>query len=141
MTVRTQILQALQSDFNISGIKKVWKYMPNMVHIPESLYPSIYVAFGTEQRMGNYENVNVYNVPVILIVFIKSPNDLNNEGLLSQEAEAWLDKYKKDVTYNNLKQVENVSEFSYETGTPYINDVGENKGFLVIEYKLTYIGE
>jgi hypothetical protein len=138
--MRIDLLQALEADFNLTGIKKVWRYFPDPVSIPESSYPCIYVAFGTEKGIFSPEGTSLYEVPVVLVCFIKAPTDSKNEGLLRNEAESWLHKFK-NVQFNNLKLVEEAVSIEYITGTPYLNDLPDNKAFLILEFNLTYKGE
>lgn len=139
--MRIDILNALENDFNITGIKKVWKYLPDIFQIPDSSLPSINVQFGTESYVADGEDSRIYEVPVILVVYIKSLTDTNNEGLLRTEAENWIHKFKALDTYSNLRQLDEVISLEYITGTPYLNTGIENRGFLIIEFKLTYKGD
>ncbi len=139
--MRINILTALENDFNLMGIKKIYKYLPELHKIPESSLPSINIQFGTEVYRGEGDDTRVYEVPVILIVFFSAPTDTNNEGLLRQEAESWLHKFKTLDTYANLRSLDEVVALEYQTATPYINLGTENRGFLIIEFKLTYIGD
>jgi hypothetical protein len=143
MTERTRILSALETDWNISGIKKVWKYLPSMDKISESDYPSIHIAYGTETKTANGEDTRLYELPVLLIVFFSAKTDTSNQGLLRIEAERWIDAYKVlDVDdFDTLRVLDEFVALEYVTGTPYLNTGVENKGFLLMEYKLTYIGD
>lgn len=142
MSERLTILEALESDWALTGIKKVWKYLPKLTDIPKSSFPCIHVAFGNETKMMNAEDTRIYEVPIFLIVFFNSATDVKNEGLLRDEAEDWIYKYKilNETNLTNLTAIEEVVSLEYITGTPYLNIEAENTGFLILEHKLTYMG-
>lgn len=143
MTIRETLLNALQSDWNLAGIKKVWKYLPALDKIPDSSFPSIHIAYGTEAKVSTPEDSKLYELPVLLIVFFSAKTDSNNQGLLVIEAEKWIENFKKlnAEDHPTLAAVKNFISLEYLTGTPYLNTGVENKGFLLLEHKLTYMGD
>lgn len=140
MSVRTDILTALRTDFNLTGIEKVWKYVKEINDISESDFPSIYTGFGTavKRPMGDFQEY--WELPVILVVYFSVKTDTDNSGKLETEAERLIELYR-NATLTALKAVERVETFELITITPYVNTGVENKGFLLLEYKLTYLGE
>jgi len=139
MTIRETILSAMETDWNISGIKKVWKYLPVLEQMSDSDFPSIHIQFGTET--AEKAECNKYVVPVFLIVFFKSGSDLTNAGYLRAEAEKWIDAYKSLSSQPTLNSISALSSLEYQSATPYLTTGIANRGFLIIEFKLIYIGD
>lgn len=140
MSIRTNILTALRTDLNVTGNKKSWKYVQELGNIAESDFPSNYVGMGTAVKspMGDFQDK--WEVPILCIVYFKCDTDTNNSGKLETEAERLIGLYDA-LTMNSTRQVDNVVSIDLITVTPYINTGVENKGFILLEYKLTYIGE
>lgn len=140
MSVRTDILSALRTDFNLTGITKVWKYAKELSDISESDFPSIYTGFGTavKRPLGDFQEY--WELPVILVVYFSVKTDTDNSGKLETEAERLIELYRNKIL-TNVNAVNNVETIELITVTPYVNTGTENKGFLLLEYKLTYLGE
>jgi len=140
MSVRTDILTALRTDFNLTGNKKVWRYAKELSDISESDFPSIYTGFGTAVKRPFGDFQEYWELPVILVVYFSVKTDTDNSGKLETEAERLIELYR-NATLTQLKTVNNVETMELVTLTPYVNTGTENKGFLLLEYKLTYLGE
>lgn len=139
MSIRTDILTALRSDLNITGNKKVWKSVRQLNELPETDYPSVYVGYGTAVRtlLGD---ISLWDLPIICIVYFKCDTDTNNSGKLETEAERLIGLYEA-VSMSATRVLDVVRNIDLITVTPYVNTGVENKGFILLEYKLTYIGE
>ena len=146
MSTRTDILNALRTDFgNVTGIKKVWKYVKDINSMNESDFPSIYTGFGTaiNKPFGDLEWN--WEVPVMLLVYFSVKTDTDNSGKLETEAERLFEAYRTLlddvwVSLPTLKGVKGVTTIDLVTASPYVNTGVENKGFLLLEFKLNYIG-
>jgi len=141
MSKRTEILDALRTEFNLTGIKKVWRSVKEIENLPESDCPSIYVGFGTALKSPKGDFIDYWELPVILVVYFKVDTDTNNSGKLETEAERLIALYDAITSYPTLQAVGGIEDINLITVTPYVNTGEENKGFLLLEYKLTYLGE
>lgn len=139
MSIRTQILAALRTDFNVTGMQKSWKSVMNLKEIPEGLLPSYYVGFGTAVNNETAEYTAIWEIPVLVVVYFKCSSDTTNQGLLETEAESLISLYE-NVTFANTILIDAVKDAVMVSVTPYVNTIIENRGFLFLEYKLTYIG-
>ena len=140
MSVRTDILTALRTDFNLTGNQEVWRYAKELGDIPDSKLPSIYTGFGTAVKDPKGDFQEYWMLPVILVVYFSVKTDIDNSGKLETEAERLIELYR-NASLTQLKTVNNVETMELITITPYVNTGVENKGFLLLEYKLTYLGE
>jgi hypothetical protein len=139
MSTRSDILTALRTDFNLTGNKKVWKSVKELNDISESDFPSFYVGFGTavKRPMGDFQDL--WEVPAMLVVYFSVKTDTDNSGKLETEAERLIGLYEV-VEFTAMKALNYNPSIDLITVTPYVNTGVENKGFLLLEYKLTYIG-
>jgi hypothetical protein len=140
VSIRTDILSALRTDLNLTGTKKVWKSVKELNDIAESDFPSIYVGFGTAVNSPRGDFYYYWDVPVVLIVYFSCKTDSDNSGKLETEAERLIGLYQDLESYPTVKAVGKVESLDLLTITPYVNTGVENKGFLLLEYKLTYLG-
>ena len=140
MSIRTDILSASRTDLQLTGITKVWRSVKELNDMSDSSYPSIYVGYGTaiKKPMGDFQEY--WELPVVLIVYFKCDTDTNNSGKLEDEAERLIGLYQDLEYFPTVKLTGVVETMELLTITPYVNTGVENKGFLLLEYKLTYIG-
>ena len=140
MSIRTDLLTALRTDLKLTGITKIWRNVKELNDMSDSDYPSIYIGYGTavKKPMGDFQEY--WELPVILVVYFKCDTDTNNSGKLEDEAERLIGLYQEIDRYPTVKSVGVVESMELLTVAPYINTGVENKGFLLLEYKLTYIG-
>lgn len=140
MSTRSDILSALRTDLKLTGITKVWRNVKELNDISETDYPSIYLGYGTaiKKPMGDFQEY--WELPVVLIVYFKCSTDTNNSGKLETEAERLIGLYQDVQNFPTVQLLGRVETMELLTITPYVNTGVENKGFLLLEYKLTYIG-
>ena len=111
-----------------------------MGDIADSKFPSVYTGFGTAVKRPFGDFQEYWELPVILVVYFSVKTDTDNSGKLETEAERLIELYR-NASLTQLKTVNNVETMELITITPYVNTGVENKGFLLLEYKLTYLGE
>lgn len=144
--IRQDILNALRSDFLtittengynnlISKAHKRYKELENM---SDTDFDSVFVGFGTAVNNKTGEANNIWDVPVISIIYFKTNSDLENEGLLETKAETLIEDIE-NLIFTNTQILDSVISLDLLTITPYIT-IQDTVGFLMIEYKLTYIG-
>ena len=140
MSTRSNILSALRNDFGtVQGIKESWKYVPQLETISETKFPFHYIGFGTAVNKPLGDMQDNWEVPVLCVVFFSIKTDPNNSGKVETEAERMISLYQ-EVVFSNTSAIDAVVSLDLITITPYINTGIENKGFLLLEYKLNYIG-
>lgn len=139
MSLRTDILTALRTVFNVTGNKKVWRYAKELNDISESDFPSIYTGFGTAIKAPKGDFQEYWELPVILVVYFSVKTDTDNSGKLEVEAERLIELYR-NLDWSATNAIQQIETLELITVTPYVNTGVENKGFLLLEYKLTYLG-
>lgn len=139
MSLRTDILTALRTVFNVTGNKKVWRYAKELNDISESDFPSVYTGFGTAVKKPTGDFQEYWELPVILVVYFSVKTDTDNSGKLETEAERLIELYR-NLDWSATNAIQQIETLELITVTPYINTGVENKGFLLLEYKLTYLG-
>lgn len=140
MSIRTDILSALRTDFNVTGMQKSWKYVQRLDQIPDDSMPSYCVKLGSAVNKQLAENHSYWDLPIMVIVYFKCGTDTDNQGLLETTAEALIDLYEA-VDLSTTMALDAVESAEILTITPYI-DVGlKDRGWILLEYKLTYLGD
>lgn len=141
MSTRTNILSALRTDFGaVTGLKKSWKFVQQLDKIPDSDFPSHYIGLGTAVNRPMGDHQENWEVPVMIVVYFSCDTDTNNSGKLETEAERLIELYLNTSIPTTIG-LDAVISMDIVTITPYVNTGVENKGFLLIECKLNYIGE
>jgi hypothetical protein len=140
MSTRTDILAALRTDLEVTGMQKVWKSIQRLDKIPDDLLPSFCVKFGTAVNTPTSEGLAIWELPVMVVVYFKCGNDTTNQGLLETEAEDLIELFL-NVQFAETSEIDEVRSMEIMTITPYIDTGIENRGFLYLEYKLNYIGD
>jgi len=144
--IRQDILNALRSDFLTittengynNFISKAHKRYKELENMSDTDFDSVFIGFGTAVNNKDGEANSIWDVPVMSVVYFKTNTDLDNEGLLETKAESLIEDVE-NLVFNNTQILDSVISLDLLTITPYIT-IQENVGFLMIEYKLTYIG-
>lgn len=140
MSVRTNILAALRSDFNVTGMQKSWKRVERLDQISDDSLPSFSVKLGTAVAKYTPEGTKIWELPVLCIIYFQAGTDTTNQGLLETAGEALIDKYDAITNYTALKLVEEVISIEMISITPYVDTEINHRGFIFLEYKIEYIG-
>jgi hypothetical protein len=141
MSIRTDLLAALRTDLNVTGMITSFISVPDLIKISDSELPSYCVKFGTAVGSYNPEGLKTWEVPVLVVGFFKCGNDTTNQGLLETEAERIIGLYDAITDYATTRVIEAFQSIEMLTVTPYIDTGMTNRGFVLIEYKLIYIGD
>ena len=139
MSTRTDILTALRTDFNVTGMQKSWKSIQRLDKIPDDSLPSYCVKLGTAVANYTMEGTKIWDLPVLCLIYFDAGTDTTNQGLLETAAEALIGLYDAITNYTVI-QVEGVISIELLTITPYVDTEISNRGFIILEYKLQYIG-
>lgn len=140
MSIRTDILSALRTDFNVTGMQKSWKRVTRLDQIPDDSLPSYCVKLGTAVANYTPEGTKVWDLPVLCVIYFKAGTDTTNQGLLETAAEDLISLYDAITDYSVI-QVEGVMGIELQTITPYVDTEMDNRGFILLEYKVQYIGD
>lgn len=140
MSTRTDILTALRNDFNVTGMQKSWKRVERLDQIPDDSLPSFCVKLGTAVANYTMEGTKIWGLPVLCIVYFQAGTDTTNQGLLETAGESLIALYDAITNYSVI-QVEGVIGIELQTITPYVDTDIEHRGFILLEYKIQYIGD
>lgn len=140
MSTRTDILSALRTDFNVTGMQKSWKRVERLDQIPDDSLPSYCVKLGTAVAKYTPEGTKIWELPVLCIIYFQAGTDTTNQGLLETAGENIIALYDAITNYTVI-QVEAVLGIEMVTVTPYVDTEVNNRGFIFIEYKVQYIGD